>query len=376
MGGILCAPVRSQLVLRRGSDLYRVGGSQMQGFRPQMEDAHAVHLSLAPRHPEYAFVGVYDGHAGSQVAKLLGRDLHHRIAELDDLSDESLQTAVVSFDERIGRNPQIAMQGSTCVFCLLRVVEYEEQEGDGVKLRKCEVTCVNVGDSRAMIVRKSGECCSLTEDHKPTDTAEQQRIERAGGFVSAGRVDGQLAMSRALGDFMYKRGMGGPLSQKVIALPDVTHETMYPGDSLLVVCDGVVERIENEDVVAYTHAELLRHHTDPARVCCSLIEHSLRSGSTDNHSALLIQLESGTDYQGETFMPGPFVQYATDPTFRNAYLANAREWGVSDEVLRRLTSMPQGRRESKGTIGVILRMLVLVCFLWCTYNTLFVHSLD
>ncbi len=39
------------------------------------------------------------------------------------------------------------------------------------------------------------------------------------------RVDGILAVSRALGDADYKRGTGGPLNQKVIAKPDITRIT-------------------------------------------------------------------------------------------------------------------------------------------------------
>ena len=36
------------------------------------------------------------------------------------------------------------------------------------------------------------------------NTDERQRIIKAGGFVSEGRVNGSLALSRALGDFDYK----------------------------------------------------------------------------------------------------------------------------------------------------------------------------
>jgi len=46
---------------------------------------------------------------------------------------------------------------------------------------------------------------SMTEDHKPSIPAEQERIERCGGTVSMDRVDGMLAMSRAMGDAEYKR---------------------------------------------------------------------------------------------------------------------------------------------------------------------------
>jgi len=59
----------------------------------------------------------------------------------------------------------------------------------------------NVGDSRAVISTSKG-AVRLTVDDKPR--AEEERIRAAGGFVSGdgwGRTNGQLAVSRSLGDF-------------------------------------------------------------------------------------------------------------------------------------------------------------------------------
>jgi len=44
----------------------------------------------------------------------------------------------------------------------------------------------------------------MSEDHKPDNVEENRRIMRSGGFVEDGRVNGMLALSRALGDFEYK----------------------------------------------------------------------------------------------------------------------------------------------------------------------------
>ena len=66
--------------------------------------------------------------------------------------------------------------------------------------------CANAGDSRVVLGRSSGDemCYPLSEDHKPENTIEKNRIEAAGGFVEENRVNGSLALSRALGDFEYK----------------------------------------------------------------------------------------------------------------------------------------------------------------------------
>merc|ERR1719183_2163187 len=72
----------------------------------------------------------------------------------------------------------------------------------------------NVGDSRAIISSVSGNeeegliSRPLSTDHKPTVPSERQRILKAKGLVSRGRVNGMLAVSRAFGDFTYK-GMPG-----------------------------------------------------------------------------------------------------------------------------------------------------------------------
>lgn len=61
----------------------------------------------------------------------------------------------------------------------------------------------NCGDSRAVLCRNR-EPAVCTMDHKPTVAAEKKRIQDAGGSVMIHRVNGSLAVSRALGDFEYK----------------------------------------------------------------------------------------------------------------------------------------------------------------------------
>ena len=44
----------------------------------------------------------------------------------------------------------------------------------------------------------------MSEDHKPDNQIEVRRIEKANHYVEDSRVDGNLALSRAFGDFQYK----------------------------------------------------------------------------------------------------------------------------------------------------------------------------
>jgi serine/threonine protein phosphatase PrpC len=61
----------------------------------------------------------------------------------------------------------------------------------------------NAGDSRCVLGR-GGKAIPLSFDHKPEDEIERDRIEKAGSTIMEGRVDGNLNLSRSLGDLKYK----------------------------------------------------------------------------------------------------------------------------------------------------------------------------
>eukprot|EP00658_Telonema_sp_P-2_P016450 TRINITY_DN16388_c0_g1_i5.p1 TRINITY_DN16388_c0_g1~~TRINITY_DN16388_c0_g1_i5.p1 ORF type:complete len:100 (-),score=31.69 TRINITY_DN16388_c0_g1_i5:104-403(-) len=66
--------------------------------------------------------------------------------------------------------------------------------------RQGHIIIANIGDSRSVLAT-GGKTVPMSFDHKPTNAGEQKRIEDAGGSVTLGRVNGDLAVSRALGDF-------------------------------------------------------------------------------------------------------------------------------------------------------------------------------
>ena len=87
----------------------------------------------------------------------------------------------------------------------------------------------------------SGHVIALSEDHKPHDKVESQRIVKAGGFVAPGgfggpmRVDGVLAVSRGFGDFQFKDPELPPAEHKVTCVPEIRiHARDVRRDELLV----------------------------------------------------------------------------------------------------------------------------------------------
>ena len=109
-----------------------------------------------------------------------------------------------------------------------------------------KIFVANLGDSRCVLIDKKGLALPLSTDHKPQNELERHRIEAAGASVSEDRVNGNLAVSRALGDCEYKDRSLQPEEQAVTALPEVT-EYARDGqeDFLVLACDGIWDCMTN-----------------------------------------------------------------------------------------------------------------------------------
>ena len=120
-------------------------------------------------------------------------------------------------------------------------------------VRGDQLVVANAGDSRAVLCR-SGIAVPLSEDHKPALPSESARIEAAGGWVTPqGRINGNLNLSRALGDLKYKQDKQAPPSAQIItAEPDVRVHTLTADDEFLVLaCDGVWDIMSNQQAVDF-----------------------------------------------------------------------------------------------------------------------------
>jgi len=73
------------------------------------------------------------------------------------------------------------------------------------------LVCANAGDSRC-VVAEGGRAVPLSIDHKPQNKKERERIYKAGSTVNVeGRIDGNLNLSRAIGDIAHKKNTKLPL---------------------------------------------------------------------------------------------------------------------------------------------------------------------
>ncbi len=162
------------------------------------------------------------------------------------------------------------------------------------------IICANAGDSRS-VYSKQGNCTiPLSYDHKPDDEAEERRVYEAGGFVRGGRVEGDLAVSRGLGDFRFKQdemyeAMGdssvsfsqysdlkarkkslvgaasvvSPEDQKVSPMPDIVvqHRNESQDEFVILACDGIFDVQTNHECIALA-AEIFRQGEGDLGLLC------------------------------------------------------------------------------------------------------------
>ena len=101
----------------------------------------------------------------------------------------------------------------------------------------------------------------MLQDHKPENKIESARITRAGGWVSRdGRVNGNLNLSRAIGDRRYKLNKDLlPEQQIITANPDIVVQSRDPADDyLLIACDGIWNSMTNVQAVDFINKRLIQ----------------------------------------------------------------------------------------------------------------------
>jgi len=199
-----------------------------------------------------------------------------------------MERAFIKLDAAI-RASKVDCGGTTCT---------------SVLLTPSHVFFVNVGDSRT-ILNRGGKLHFQTRDHKPFHAKERKRIIAAGGYVMNGRVDGGLAVSRALGDFVYKQRPDlSPLNQKVTVQPTTDGIVrLHAKDNFLVLaCDGVWDVMSSEAASKFVYQRIKKSDGSEEAlksICQLLVSRCLHLGSRDNISVVIVRFNKDADVTGD-----------------------------------------------------------------------------
>ncbi len=383
MGGLLSFPILTEFYDRSSTSKAIAGGIACHGARENNEDAHNIELNIIVEDKRSVdMLGVYDGHGGASAAAFLAKTLPEYVKKLSVESilqaGKDLTDMIHKIDEEFLKLPDRA-HGSTCVLAFIvhdkDIAEY------------ADLVVVNIGDSRAAIMTpepnediiariaptihlltpkqkarvneklekfaatlekeglntKSIFTHTITEDHNPTDEAETERITLAGGFVKHARVDGSLALSRAIGDADYKELKAGKTHQRVISTPTIYKRKFKKNDILILFCDGLVETlcepefdyIMHEQLSIFKNGYLDFHEYDIALIPKYLIAGSIIAGSTDNHTCIAYAITQNAskyvkNFPKKQYVPGPYFTRGT-PNFQKAYREDFQRNGYDFE---------------------------------------------
>lgn len=330
-------PVTSLVVKRSGSNAFRVGFAEMNGWRKDMEDANVIYMK-----DTWGFFGVFDGHGGSACSKFIAKRLVEELEAGAPADDNAVTELMLRLDQEYLDTKQPS--GSTGTFAIVTPPAAPDA-GSKYGLR-----VGNIGDSRVLLGKADGAQIGhpdgigtdggLTVDHKPDHPSERERIERTGGTVQfvqgVARVNGDLAVSRSFGDGQYKL-TGGPAQVDHPVSAGAEHVTLTcdKADFLVLVCDGISEgAFPNAEVIKLIAEELAasakgENGPDPGAAAAAVCRRALATGSQDNLSCMIVLLGGG-EAAGPAleFLPGPFDEPANGG-FRRAYAAMAEHGGKS-----------------------------------------------
>jgi len=113
------------------------------------------------------------------------------------------------------------------------------------------------------------------------------------------RVNGNLNLSRAIGDLKYKGNTELPPKDQIItAQPDVRKISLQPDDSFfLLACDGVWDVMSNQEAVDFINKKL-EASTTPTDAACALLDACLaadpmaaRGVGCDNMTAIVVVIK-------------------------------------------------------------------------------------
>ncbi|KAA8893956.1 phosphatase 2C-like domain-containing protein [Sphaerosporella brunnea] len=306
---------------------FRVGVSEDKNrkCRRTMEDTHAYLYNFLPEvnasgeeaaDSDNGYFAIFDGHAGTYAAEWCGRKLHvileetirkHPNTPLPELLD-------MTFTNCDGQLEKLPVKNSGCT-AVCAVMRWEDrpvpnsnsvEPGDKSTLSKASdenvkpntpalstrtarqriLYTANVGDARIVLCR-GGKALRLSYDHKGSDENEGKRVANAGGLILNNRVNGVLAVTRALGDsYMKDLVTGHPYTTESVLQSDLD-------EFIILACDGLWDVCSDQEAV-----DLVRDIKDPQEASKKLVDHALGAFSSDNLSCMIVRLDPTGKFEG------------------------------------------------------------------------------
>jgi protein phosphatase 1G len=273
------------------NEFLKFGKSDMQGWRKRQEDAHVAAISLGDKKNIDVF-GVFDGHGGKEVSQFVSNHFTKELVSNKNIEENMPQALKETFikmdeimitDDGIEEIKKYARKSkeeddiqskkeppNSQMQLIAQLLEPKNPESNEISMRTGCTACVmgvdetkkklyfaNAGDSRVVMCKK-GVAYAQSEDHKPDMKSEKDRIYNAEGWISDGRVKGNLNLTRGFGDLEYKQNKNlKPEEQMITANPDIK-EVNFEDDIEFVIigCDGIWDCLKNQEACDFVSKRL------------------------------------------------------------------------------------------------------------------------
>lgn len=235
-------------------------------YRNNMEDFSKIVDSYMNDNTK-GFFSLYDGHGGNDTVLYVKEKMPDILSKCllnKDSVEDALNTAFQKIDDQ------------------LQYCDSEKTGATGIVVYKVKdyIYCANVGDSKCYLVNKK-IATELTFDHKCSDENEVERIKKCGGIVFGGRVFGQLALTRAFGDYELKK-------YGVVAVPHITKIKIEQDMGFLVMAsDGVWDVTNGDDLYKTIHDNINLSTNELAKL---IVKNAILNGTRDNVSCIVIKI--------------------------------------------------------------------------------------
>ncbi|KAJ6758528.1 PROTEIN PHOSPHATASE 2C [Salix koriyanagi] len=260
-------------------------------FRPQMED---VYICFDNFMSEYglknaidgpnSFYGVFDGHGGKHAADFACYHLPKFIAD-----DEGFPMEV----ERVVASAFLQTDSAFAKACSMDAALASGTTALAALVVGRLLVVANAGDCRAVLCC-TGNAIDMSNDHKPACNRERERIEASGGHIDDEYLNGQLSVTRALGDWHIEGLKGGNGSDcgPLIAEPELMTRQLTEEDEFLIIgSDGIWDVFRSQNAVDFARRRL-QEHNDPVMCSKDLVVEALKRKSWDNLAVIVVCFQS------------------------------------------------------------------------------------
>ena len=263
----------------------------MQGWRKRQEDAHIAAVSQGDKKDIDVF-GVFDGHGGKEISQFVSNHFVQELVDNKNISTDmnlALKETFIKMDEimttpdgieEIKKYARLSKEQDEIqskdqpqdsqMAMFSQLIPQKDPEANDIYMRTGCTACVmsidetnkklyfaNAGDSRVVLC-KNGVAEAKSEDHKPEMESEKKRIYKADGWISDGRVKGNLNLTRGFGDLEYKQNKNlKPEDQMITANPDINVVDFTKDlDFVIIGCDGIWDCLTNQEACDFVSKRL------------------------------------------------------------------------------------------------------------------------